>query len=111
MAKRPNTRTLQMQDTINRLTRERDQLFASIAYVHKRLDEAGIPAHPGGPHSREGCRIGEGFRIRDRLDIALGGRRERPAWIIAAAKECADAVLVGGGIHTFTEIIERHAPK
>lgn len=38
------------------------------AYVHQRLDEAGIPTHPDGPHSKEGCRIG------DRLDIALRGR-------------------------------------
>ena len=34
-------------------------------YVHKRLDEAGVPTHPNGPHSKEGCRIG------DRLDIVL----------------------------------------
>ena len=34
-------------------------------YVHKRLDDAGIPTHPDGPHSKAGCRIG------DRLDIAL----------------------------------------
>jgi hypothetical protein len=33
------------------------------AYVHQRLDEMGIPTHPDGPHSKEGCRIG------DRLDI------------------------------------------
>lgn len=38
------------------------------AYVHKRLDDAGIPTHPDGPHSKEGCRVG------DRLDIALAGR-------------------------------------
>lgn len=34
-------------------------------YVHKRLDDAGIPTHPEGEHSKHGCRIG------DRLDIAL----------------------------------------
>lgn len=34
-------------------------------YVHGRLDAAGVPTHPNGPHSAEGCRIG------DRLDIAL----------------------------------------
>lgn len=34
-------------------------------YVHGRLDAAGVPTHPDGPHSAEGCRIG------DRLDIAL----------------------------------------
>lgn len=35
--------------------------------------------------------------------------RVRPAWIDAAAKECAAGVLVGAGEHTFAEIIERHA--
>lgn len=34
--------------------------------------------------------------------------RSRPAWIDAAAKECADRVLVGEGARAFTEIIERH---
>lgn len=38
-------------------------------YVHDRLDAAGIPTHPDGPHSKEGCRIG------DRLDIALSKPR------------------------------------
>lgn len=33
------------------------------AFVHKRLDEMGIPTHPDGEHSKAGCRIG------DRLDI------------------------------------------
>lgn len=36
------------------------------AYVHERLDKAGIEKNPKGPHSLEGCRIG------DRLDILLG---------------------------------------
>lgn len=37
------------------------------AYVHERLDQAGIPTHPDGEHSKEGCRVG------DRLDLALAG--------------------------------------
>ncbi len=37
------------------------------AYVHGRLDEAGVPTHPEGEHSAAGCRVG------DRLDIALRG--------------------------------------
>ena len=37
--------------------------------------------------------------------------KKRPAWIDAAAKECADQVLIGGGEKTFAEIIERHASK
>jgi hypothetical protein len=34
-------------------------------YVHDRLDQAQIPTHPDGEHSKAGCRVG------DRLDIAL----------------------------------------
>lgn len=33
----------------------------------------------------------------------------RPVWIDAAAKECAERVLVGAGTATFAEIIERHS--
>lgn len=44
---------------------ERNALLKFKEYVHARLDEAGIPTHPEGPHSAEGCRVG------DRLDIAL----------------------------------------
>lgn len=40
-----------------------DKLQAFKDFVHRRLDEAGVPKEfPNGPHSREGCRIG------DRLD-------------------------------------------
>lgn len=35
------------------------------AYVHARLDAAGVPADPESPHKAEGCRIG------GRLDIVL----------------------------------------
>lgn len=43
---------------------------------------------------------------RDRLRELLKNRR---AWIGAAAKECAERVLVGEGERAFAEIIERHA--
>lgn len=43
------------------------KLRAFKTYVHARLDEAGVPSDPGGPHSVKGCRIG------DRLDIVLSG--------------------------------------
>lgn len=46
------------------------------AYVHKRLDDAGIDTHPDGPHSKEGCRVG------DRLDIALS----KPAKIVTSIR-------------------------
>lgn len=41
-------------------------------FVHRRLDEMGIPTHPNGEHSKAGCRIG------DRLDI-VADRAEREA--------------------------------
>jgi hypothetical protein len=37
---------------------ERDALAAFKAYVHKRLDEMGVPADPDSPHKAEGCRVG-----------------------------------------------------
>lgn len=61
------------RETIRELTEERDRLADFKAYVHGRLDEAGIPVSPGGPHSDAGCRIG------DRLDITLGSIRELKA--------------------------------
>ena len=54
------------QDGIARLLAERNALQRFKDYVHQRLDEAGVPIHPDGPHSKAGCRVG------DRLDIALG---------------------------------------
>ncbi len=47
------------------LTSERDALQRFKDWVHARLDAAGVPANPSGPHTKEGCRIG------DRMDIAL----------------------------------------
>lgn len=49
-------------------------------YVHARLDAAGIPTHPDGPHSAEGCRIG------DRLDIALRQRMPSQDDLVRAVK-------------------------
>jgi hypothetical protein len=48
---------------------EADALRAFKAYVHQRLDDAGVPTHPDGPHSKEGCRVG------DRLDILIDSGR------------------------------------
>jgi phage shock protein A len=50
--------------------RLREQIAALQAfkdYVHSRLDEAAVPTHPEGHHSKAGCRIG------DRLDLILKG--------------------------------------
>lgn len=60
---------------------ERDALQAFKDFVHGRLDTAGVPTHPDGPHSAEGCRIG------DRLDLLVGERdalRLRTAYLAAA---------------------------
>jgi hypothetical protein len=43
-------------------------LRAFKAYVHKRLDDAGVPADPPGPHRDAGCRIGQ------RLDLVLNAK-------------------------------------
>lgn len=76
----------------NRIERESLALKAEIealrafkAYVHERLDAAEVPTHPEGPHSAEGCRVG------DRLDLALAPWEEcGGASIIAAEREaCA----------------------
>lgn len=45
--------------------REVESLRKFKAYVHRRLDEAGIPEDPDSPHKAEGCRIG------GRLDLVL----------------------------------------
>ncbi|MGH6950839.1 MAG: hypothetical protein ACREH4_08200 [Vitreimonas sp.] len=50
---------------IDELQGREQKLQAFKDFVHRRLDEAGVPTHPDGPHSKEGCRIG------DRLDLAL----------------------------------------
>lgn len=49
---------------------ELTKLQAFKDFVHRRLDEGGIPTHPDGEHSKAGCRIG------DRLDIVLSGHAE-----------------------------------
>lgn len=53
------------QEMLDRKDAECSALQKFKDYVHKRLDDAGIPTHPEGEHSERGCRIG------DRLDIAL----------------------------------------
>lgn len=45
------------------------------AYVHKRLDEMGVPTHIDGPHSKEGCRVGDRL---DWLEGKAGLRAVRP---------------------------------
>lgn len=62
------SRLMSAQDDVTNLLRFK-------AYVHARLDDAGIPTHPEGPHSQAGCRIG------DRLDILIAERDAALEWI------------------------------
>jgi len=48
-----------------RQAREAEALAKFKEYVHRRLDEAGVPSDPPSPHQAEGCRIG------GRLDLVL----------------------------------------
>lgn len=83
----------QTADTLNayaELEAERDKLLAFKAYVHRRLDEAGVTADPEGPHKAEGCRIG------GRLDEVLAERESlRAANLALAERVAAQSELLG----------------
>jgi len=64
------------------MTKSAQQDFKT--YVHARLDAAGVPTHPDGPHSAEGCRIG------DRLDIVFAGIADLQAQVGARDFTIAD---------------------
>jgi hypothetical protein len=69
---------------------ERDRLAEFKAYIHRRLDEAGVPADPDSPHKAQGCRIG------GRLDIVLGERdrlRSEVEQLRAACKAVSDSFV------------------
>lgn len=69
---------------------ERDALQAFKAYVHQRLDEAGIEKEPNGEHSKAGCRVG------DRLDLTFAranAAEERAATIRQETLEEAAKVV------------------
>lgn len=57
----------ELQERCEEQLERANKLQAFKDFVHSRLDKAGVPTHPDGPHSKEGCRIG------DRLDIVLKG--------------------------------------
>ena len=60
------------QTRLEQLIAERDALLAFKSYVHKRLDDAGVPVDPDSPHKAAGCRIG------GRLDILIAQRDAPP---------------------------------
>lgn len=63
--------TIEHAKACEEAVKELEALRQFKAYVHERLDDAGIPTHPEGEHSKAGCRVG------DRLDIAL---EQWPEW-------------------------------
>lgn len=64
-------------------SRKLEALSKFKAYVHKRLDDAGIPVDPESPHRAEGCRIG------GRLDIVLALASAMPDLLEACIKQAA----------------------
>ena len=60
---------------------ERDALLRFKQWVHSYLDGKGVPADPGGPHSAEGCRIG------DRMDWVYARMAELETAALLAKKE------------------------
>jgi hypothetical protein len=79
--------------TANELRAERDALQAFKAYCHERMDGAGIPTHPEGPHSAAGCRIG------DRFDLLIG-QRDQLAAENARLREEYKRAVAALGMHT-----------
>lgn len=81
-----------LDDKLTAALAERDKLAAFKLFVHKRLDDAGVPADPPGEHRDAGCRIGQ------RLDWVMAERdRLRDAWIAARAFIREIKAAVGAG--------------
>lgn len=55
----------ELSSEVKALRAKCEALQAFKDYVHKRLDDAGVPVDPESPHKAEGCRIG------GRLDCVL----------------------------------------
>lgn len=68
------------------LIAERDQLAKFKAYVHRRLDKAGVPVDPPSAHREHGCRIG------GRLDALIGDRDNARKAGEAMAQACGRLV-------------------
>jgi hypothetical protein len=63
------------------------------AYVHKRLDEAGVPVDPPSPHREQGCRIG------GRLDYVLAEaaqKDEQLSHVLSALMDVRRAIWAPG---------------
>lgn len=80
------------------LTVERNALARFKAYVHTRLDAAGVPTDPDSPHKAEGCRIG------GRLDWIIG-RHNRGAVLL---DECGKAGIGHTAHCTALDVLDAH---
>lgn len=69
-----NHKEWELKKQIKELESERDALQRFKDFVHKRLDDMGIPTHPDGEHSKAGCRIGDRLDIIHRLISRRPGR-------------------------------------
>lgn len=82
----------------------RDKLAAFKAYVHKRLDDQGVPVDPDSPHKAEGCRIG------GRLDWLFADAAATDAEALklrAAIKAAGFAVMETSGAWSIHDVSER----
>lgn len=70
------------------LRAERNALAAFKIWVHNYLDGKGIPTHPDGPHSREGCRIG------DRMDLVFAEQERLQERVRRLEESLKDAITV-----------------
>ncbi len=91
MGRSPDSRRFLWQDVADAVaayetqTAELEKLAAFKSWCHAYLDQKGIPTHPDGPHSREGCRIG------DRLDAVfaeLAAARALAVRLAVAIENC-----------------------
>lgn len=80
---------------------ERDELGRFKAYVHERLDAAGVPTHPDGPHSKAGCRIG------DRLDVLIAERDALRERVSDLAGQCVKAEQERDGLRERVQALEK----
>lgn len=52
-------RLVQIEQKLAQVEQKAESLQAFKDWVHKYLDDHGVPYHPPGPHGAEGCRIGD----------------------------------------------------
>lgn len=75
-------------DATGQLQDERDALARFKSWTHSYLDAKGIPTHPDGPHSREGCRIG------DRMDLVFVEQERLQADNAALRKSLEEIIIL-----------------